>query len=312
MASSMALSSGDRLGRYEILSVLGAGGMGEVYRARDERLGRAVAVKVLPEQLAADSDSRARLEREARAVATVTHPNILAIYDVGEHQGILFVVTELLDGETLRWRLMRERVSWRKAVEIGSAIAEGLAAAHGRGIVHRDLKPANIFLTSDGHVKILDFGLAKAERFEGSESLSKIETASQPGVAVGTIGYMAPEQVSGAKVDARTDIFALGCVLYEMLSGERAFQRSSAGETLAAILRDEPRDLADIDNRLPAALVTIVRRCLQKNPEERVQSARDRAFDLRAIVNSYQSSPAIRAQTSAQLPRTLWIILGII
>src|SRR5438105_10221283 len=199
MASSMALSSGDRLGRYEILSVLGAGGMGEVYRARDERLGRAVAVKVLPEQLAADSDSRARLEREARAVATVTHPNILAIYDVGEHQGILFVVTELLDGETLRWRLMRERVSWRKAVEIGSAIAEGLAAAHGRGIVHRDLKPDNIFLTSDGHVKILDFGLAQitpSTPSEGCETATPTNTLkTEAGTVLGTIGYMAPEQV---------------------------------------------------------------------------------------------------------------------
>ncbi|PYQ60626.1 MAG: hypothetical protein DMF58_07575, partial [Acidobacteria bacterium] len=308
---SNVLGPGDHLGPYEIVAPLGAGGMGEVYRARDTRLGREVAIKIVAERASHDPKSLHRFEEEAKAVAALSDPNILAIHDFRTENGVSFAVMELLRGESLYDRLAREKLSWRKAVEIGAAVADGLACAHAHGIVHRDLKPANIFLTSDGHVKILDFGLAKAERFEGSESLSKIETASQPGVAVGTIGYMAPEQVSGAKVDARTDIFALGCVLYEMLSGERAFQRSSAGETLAAILRDEPRDLADTDSRLPSTLVTIVRRCLQKNPEERFQSARDLAFDLRSIVNSSGSSPAIRAQTSAQSPRTLWIILGI-
>ena len=307
---STSLASGDRLGPYEILAPLGAGGMGEIYRARDTRLGREVAVKIIAERILHDPKSLRHFEQEAKAIAALSHSNILAIHDFRTENGISFAVMELLRGESLADRLGRERLSWRKAVEIAAAAADGLACAHSHGIVHRDLKPANIFLTSDGQVKILDFGLAKAERLETSDSLSKVETASQPGVAVGTIGYMAPEQVSGAPVDARTDIFALGCVLYEMLSGERAFQRSSAGETLAAILRDEPRDLAESGLRLPPPLLTIVRRCLQKNPEERFQSARDLAFDLQEAVNSSSASQATAIHPTRLQPR--WLVYFLI
>ena len=293
---SISLGSGDRLGPYEIIAPLGAGGMGEVYRARDTRLGREVAIKIIAGRVAQDPQSLRRFEQEAKAVAALSHPNILAIHDFTTENGISFAVMELLRGESLSERLGRERLSWRKAVEIAAAVADGLGSAHSQGIVHRDLKPANIFLTNDGHVKILDFGLAKSDRFRESGSVSKFDTDTQPGVGVGTIGYMAPEQVSGAAVDARTDIFALGCVLYEMLSGERAFQRSSAGETLAAILRDEPRDISESGIRVPAALVTIVRRCLDKNPDQRFQSARDLAFDLQEVSSS--SSPSQPTGTS--------------
>ena len=306
---SNSLKAGDRLGPYEIIAPLGAGGMGEVYRARDTRLGREVAIKVVAERIAHDPKSLRRFEQEAKAVAALSHPNILAIHDFRTENGVSFAVMELLRGESLSERIGREKLSWRKTVEIGAAVADGLASAHAHAIVHRDLKPANIFLASDGQVKILDFGLAKADVFDASDSVSKIETASQPGTAVGTIGYMAPEQVSGSKVDARADIFALGCVLYEMLSGERAFQRSSAGETLAAILRDEPRDLADIDNGLPAALVTIVRRCLQKNPEERFQAARDLAFALAEVPNFSGSSQNISSRIGRRHPQLWWLIV---
>ncbi len=308
---STSLTSGDRLGPYEIIAPLGAGGMGEVYRARDSRLGREVAIKIIAERVAHDPKSLRRFEQEAKAVAALSHPNILAIHDFRTENGISFAVMELLRGESLADRLGRERLSWRKAVEIAAAVADGLASAHAHGIVHRDLKPANIFLTNEGQVKILDFGLAKSDGLDTSESVSKLETESQPGFAVGTIGYMAPEQVSGAPIDARTDIFALGCVLYEMLSGERAFQRASAGETLAAILRDEPRDLSESGVRLPPAVATIVRHCLQKNPEERFQSARDLAFDLQELANSSGSSATITTHGSAIRARSRWIVLAL-
>src|SRR5213594_3915663 len=223
----MTLAAGLRLGPYEILAPLGAGGMGEVYQARDTRLDREVAIKVLPEHLAKDPQALARFEREAKAVAALSHPNILALYDVGAHQGVSYAVTELLEGETLRARLARSEITWRKVVEIGTAVAEGLAAAHSKGIIHRDLKPENIFLTSDGRVKILDFGLARWKPTASPQDESSLPTETEPGIVMGTVGYMSPEQVRGERADAPSDIFSFGCVLYEMLSGQRAFRRQT-------------------------------------------------------------------------------------
>jgi serine/threonine-protein kinase len=284
----MTLAAGSRLGPYEILSPLGAGGMGEVYRARDTRLGREVAVKVLPERLADDPKALSRFEREARAVAALSHPNILAIHDFGEERGLRYTVTELLEGQTLRERLARERLTWRKAVEIGTAIAEGLSAAHTRGIVHRDLKPENIFLTSGGHVKILDFGLARADAGP-SEQLTSAPTessATEAGTVLGTLGYMSPEQVRGEAADARSDIFSFGCVLYEMLAGRRAFSGESPGQTMAAILRDQPPEIAAPGTQVPEGVDRIVRRCLEKSPGERFQSAGDLSFALKESLGS--------------------------
>jgi serine/threonine protein kinase/tetratricopeptide (TPR) repeat protein len=284
----MTLAAGTRLGPYEILAPLGAGGMGEVYRARDTRLAREVAVKVLPERLAGDPKALARFEREARAVAALSHPNILSIHDFGEEQGFRFVVTELLEGQTLRERLVSERLGWRKAAEIGIEIAGGLSAAHARGIVHRDLKPENIFLTSSGQVKILDFGLARADA-KPSNPLTSVPTESEvteAGTVLGTLGYMSPEQVRGERADVRSDIFSFGCVLYEMLTGKRAFSGTSPGQTLAAILRDQPAQIAVSEAQVPAGVDRIVRRCLEKGPGERFESAADLSFALKESLGS--------------------------
>ena len=229
----MTLHPGARLGPYEILSQIGAGGMGEVYRARDEKLGRDVAVKVLPEMLAANADSLSRFEREARAVAALSHPNILSIFDVGREEGVAFAVMELLDGETLRERLSAGALPTRKALEYGAQLARGLAAAHEKGIVHRDLKPENVFLTGDGRVKILDFGLAKVAVLEPDQTKSPtVAAATEPGTVMGTAGYMSPEQVRGKPADQRSDIFSFGSILFEMLTGDRAFRGDSAAETM--------------------------------------------------------------------------------
>src|SRR5512143_3586363 len=244
----MTLAAGSRLGPYEILSPLGAGGMGEVYRAKDPRLGREVAVKVLPASFSNDADRLRRFEQEARAAGLLNHPNITAVYDIGSHGGAPYVVTELLEGETLRGALAGGHLSARKAIDHAVQLAQGLAAAHEKGIVHRDLKPENVFVTKDGRVKILDFGLAKlthAEEGSGG-SLTGLQTATaatEPGVVMGTMGYMAPEQVRGKSADARSDIFAFGAILYEMLSGKRAFHGDSAADTMSAILREDPPDL---------------------------------------------------------------------
>ena len=246
----MPLCIGDRLGPYEILAPLGAGGMGEVYRARDTRLDRDVAIKVLPEHLARSREALARFEREAKVVAALSHPNILALYDVGTDQGFSFVVTELLEGEILRTRLARP-MPWRKAVEIGLALADGLAAAHTKGVVHRDLKPENIFLTSDGRVKILDFGLASYRPAAAPPAASSVPTQTDAGTVLGTVGYMSPEQVRGERADPPSDIFSLGCVLYEMLSGHRAFARETASQTMAAILEAQPPDLTRSGTEMP-------------------------------------------------------------
>ncbi len=278
----MTLAPGTHLGQYEILSPLGAGGMGEVYRARDSHLGREVAIKVLPADMAGDPVARRRFEQEAKAVALLSHSNILSIHHFDTHDGISFAVTELLEGETLRDRINRSKIPARKACEIAAAISDGLAAAHEKGIVHRDLKPSNIFLTSGGQVKILDFGLARVtdDRTEPSDTT---DVMTSPGKVVGTLGYMSPEQIRGETVDGTTDIFALGCILYEMLGGKSPFARSTATETMAAALRDEPPDLSP--NEAPPALMRLIRRSLEKDRSARYHSARDLAFDLRALVS---------------------------
>ncbi len=293
----MSLSSGTKLGPYEVVAPLGSGGMGEVYRARDPRLGREVAIKVLPADRLSDPVRRARFEQEAKAIAALSHPTILAIHDFGEHEGIEYVVTELLEGETLRARLAAGPLPRRKAVEYAAQVAIGLSAAHDKGIVHRDLKPENLFVTTDGQVKILDFGLA-AHLDTAVEGQSNLETETRrtgPGTVLGTVGYMSPEQAAGLKADARSDLFSLGCVLYETLSGERAFARDTVPETLTAILREDPPPLADVAPPLPAPLERLVLHCLEKRPEDRFQSARDLAFALQALSGSAISGPGERA-----------------
>jgi Tol biopolymer transport system component len=279
----LALCAGSRLGPYEILGSLGAGGMGEVYRARDPRLQRDVALKVLPEDAAADPERRRRFENEARAVAALNHPHILAVHDVGTDGDVSYVVFELVEGETLRQRLARETLPPRKAVEHAIQLCRGLAAAHARDILHRDLKPENVILTRDGSLKILDFGLAKLmpglEETEGTES----PTATRPGTLLGTVGYLSPEQAKGLPADARSDVFAVGVVLYEMLSGQRPFRGDTHAESVAAVLKEDPPTLISPSGPVPPALSRIVRRCLEKDPEERFQGARDVGFALDAL-----------------------------
>jgi Tol biopolymer transport system component len=282
----MALSAGTRLGPYEILSPLGAGGMGEVYRARDTRLGRDVAVKVLPEDVAGDARALARFETEARAVAALSHPNILALHDVGKEGAVSYVVMELLEGETLREALAKGPLPLRKALDVGLQVAEGLAAAHGKGIVHRDVKPENVFLTKDGHAKLLDFGLARSGPVPASRDETQsptVEKLTSEGVVLGTVAYMSPEQARGETVDFQSDQFSLGIVLYEMLTGKRPFVGASAAETLTAIIREEPEPVTKLDPKLPAPLGWIVQRCLSKDPEERYSSTRDLAKELQNL-----------------------------
>ncbi len=266
--------------------------MGEVLRARDTRLGRDVALKILPESFARESDRLIRFEQEARAVAALNHPNILAVFDIGQHNGSPFLVSELLEGETLRTVLDRGALPQRKTIDYGVHIAQGLAAAHEKGIVHRDLKPENIFVTKDGRIKILDFGLAKLAQKPGTEADGITMTSSHTaaGVVMGTASYMAPEQVRGETVDARTDIFAFGAVLYEMLSGKRAFRRDTTPETMTAVLKEDPPDIAESTPSLSPALDRIVRRCLEKNPEQRFQSAKDLSFALSSLSGTDSSA----------------------
>jgi tetratricopeptide (TPR) repeat protein len=289
----MTLTAGTRLGGYEIVSLLGTGGMGEVYRARDIRLGREVAIKVLPEQFFEDKERRERFEREARLLAAVSHPNIAVIYSFEEIPGRYLLVQELLDGEALREKLGAP-LAPKRAVDYAIQIARGLAAAHEKGIVHRDIKPENVFVTKDGFVKILDFGLARQRAIPSSvESSSPTEAqATTPGEVLGTVGYFSPEQVRGLPADARSDIFAFGCVLYEMLSGKRAFKKETAAETMAATLREEPPDLSESNRSVPAGLENIVRHCFEKEPEGRFQSARDVVFALEALPDVSSARPA--------------------
>jgi eukaryotic-like serine/threonine-protein kinase len=314
----MALSVGTKLGPYEILGAIGAGGMGEVYRASDTRLGREVALKIVPGSFAGDADRLRRFEQEARAVATLNHPNILAVFDIGQYEGSPFLVSELLEGESLRETLDRGPLAQRKTIEYGVQIAHGLAAAHEKAIVHRDLKPENIFVTKDGRIKILDFGLAKLVQSSGDVenciTLATLATgATAAGVVLGTPGYMSPEQVRGQAADARTDIFAFGAVLYEMLSGVRVFRRDTPAESMTAILREDPPEIADATRPVSPALDRIVRRCLEKSPEQRFQSARDLSFALSALSGT-DSSGFTKAPAAPAVPHhiswRLWVTLA--
>jgi len=286
----MTLSAGTRLGPYEILSAIGAGGMGEVYRARDPRLSRDVAIKVLPASFAEDADRLRRFEHEAKAAGVLNHPNVTAVYDIGTGaDGAPYVVQELLEGETLRAALAGGKLPPRRAVDYAIGIARGLSAAHEKGIVHRDLKPENLFVTADGNVKILDFGLAKLTETAGVGVQTNLPTAApatEPGVVLGTLGYMSPEQVRGKPADHRSDIFAFGAILYEMLSGARAFRGDSAADTMSAILKEDPPDLSVTNRSVSPALERIVRHCLEKTPERRLHSAHDLAFELESLTQT--------------------------
>ncbi len=308
----MPLPSGTKLGPYEIQSPLGAGGMGEVYRARDTRLGRDVALKVLPESFAREGDRLHRFEQEARAVAALNHPNILAIFDTGQSDGEPFLVSELLEGETLRVVLDRGALSSRKATDYAVQIAQGLAAAHEKGIVHRDLKPENIFVNKDARIKILDFGLAKlAQKASAATSDGATMTSSHTavGVVMGTASYMAPEQVRGEPADPRTDIFAFGAVLYEMLSGKRAFRRDTPAETMTAVLKEDPPELTDPGRSVSPALDRIVRRCLEKDPEQRFQSAKDLSFALSALSGTDSSAAARIVEGRRKIDIGVWAVV---
>ena len=309
----MTLAQGSKLGPYEIQAPLGAGGMGEVYRAHDTRLGRDVALKILPESFTRDADRLHRFEQEARAIAALNHPNVLAVFDIGATNGTPFLVAELLEGETLRMLVDRGALSQRKAIDYGVQIAHGLAAAHEKGIVHRDLKPENIFVTKDAHIKILDFGLAKlvqkgAARADGA-TLTSAQTAA--GVVMGTASYMAPEQVRGEVADARTDIFALGAVLYEMLSGKRAFHRDTPAETMTAALKEDPPEISDSAHPVSPSLDRIVRRCLEKNPEQRFQSAKDLSFALSALSGSDSTVAAPMVAIPRKVSVTRWSAIAV-
>lgn len=302
----MPLEPGSSLGPYEILGFLGAGGMGEVYRARDPRLDREVAIKILCHHLANTPEARGRFERESKAVAALSHPNVVTIYDCGIENEVSYAVTELLEGESMADRIGRTEISWREALEIGIAVAEGMGAAHAKGIVHRDIKPANIFLTRDGGVKLLDFGLARlasaASSVTGKTPEVTVSLETTPGSLIGTVHYMSPEQVRGLPADARSDIFSFGCVLYEAVSGQRPFSRETAAETMVAIMNEEPEDIGTSGRQVPADLEDLIRHCMEKQPERRFQSARDLAFNLRSIQSGKQSVSPLSDTATQQRP----------
>ncbi|MBV8732282.1 MAG: protein kinase, partial [Acidobacteriia bacterium] len=298
----MSLATGSRLAAYEVLGRLGAGAMGEVFRARDSRLGRDVAIKILPPGLADSAERRRRFEQESRAAGALNHPNIVAVYDTGQQDGVAYIVSELVEGESLRELIRRGSLPVRKAIEIAAQVAEGLAAAHSAGIVHRDLKPENIMLNREGRAKILDFGLARYQPSAAAAGDGTL-TMTNPGMIMGTPGYMSPEQVAGAPADGRTDLFSLGIILYEMLAGKLAFERATTIETMNAILREDPPELPPA---VPSALASIVLHCLEKEPSRRYQSAQDLAFALRALSGSgIVSAPALPA---VRRRRALWPI----
>ncbi|HLV86890.1 MAG TPA: serine/threonine-protein kinase [Candidatus Sulfotelmatobacter sp.] len=302
----MALSAGSKVGPYEIIALVGAGGMGEVYRARDSALGRDVAVKVLPAAFSADAERLRRFKQEAQAAASLNHPNILTIYHIGEHDGAPYIASELLEGESLRQRLQAGPLQVRKVIDYGIQVARGLAAAHDKGIVHRDLKPENIFITKDGRAKILDFGLAKLTRPEqdGSGPDSQTLTGrSEPGFVLGTVGYMSPEQVRGQVAGPPSDLFSFGAVLYETLAGRRAFRGDTAADTMSSILKEDPPETAESNRQSSPALDRIIRHCLEKNPEERFQSARDIAFNLEALSSTSTTASMAAAPSSEKKSR---------
>ncbi|HEU5351790.1 MAG TPA: protein kinase [Terracidiphilus sp.] len=311
----MALSPKTRIDNYEILAPLGAGGMGEVYRARDLRLNREVAIKVLPISLAGDPERLRRFELEARAAAALNHPNILSVYQMGTFDGAPYIVSELLDGESLRERLRHGPLSLRKVVSLGAQTARGLAAAHEKGVIHRDLKPENLFLTRDGQAKVLDFGLARITQssapLPADENLQTQQTI--PGVVLGTVGYMAPEQVRGQVADARSDIFAFAAILYEMITGRRAFKAPTSPETMTAILHDEPPPITELAPGTPVALQRVVQRGLEKDPEQRFQSASDMAFALEALPDAsvLVAAPQLRSR-SRRIPRPAIAALAVL
>lgn len=306
----MPLRAGTKIDSYEVLGLLGKGGMGEVYRARDHVLKREVAIKVLPTSFSQDSERLWRFEQEAQATAALNHPNILAIHQFGTFNGAPYLVSELLEGETLR-QLLRRPLSIRKAVDCGVQTAHGLAAAHEKGIVHRDLKPENLFVTKTGRIKILDFGLAKLTPIRSN--LENWEAArdqgTNPGMVMGTAGYMAPEQVRGESVDHRADFFAFGTILYEMLAGKRAFAKRTWTETMTAILNEEP---AQISRALPQPLLRVMRRCLEKNPEQRFQSASDLAFALEPLCGDVETHKARSVFQQLRTVRPLYISMGLL
>jgi serine/threonine protein kinase/Tol biopolymer transport system component len=302
---SETISPNTTLAHYSIICKIGAGGMGEVYRARDTRLDREVAIKILPRIYATDTDRLKRFEQEARATSALNHPNILTVYDIGTHEGSPYIVAELLSGEELRDHLNNGEMPRRNAVDYALQIANGLAAAHEKGITHRDLKPENVFVTADGRVKILDFGLAKLRPQRNDVISSEIATAKQitdPGTVMGTVGYMSPEQIRGQDADHRSDIFSFGAILYEMLSGQRAFRRETMAETMTAILKEEPSELSETSTKINPALEKIVRRCLEKKPERRFQSASDLGFAIEALSTSSSTRPPTQVDTPV-LPR---------
>ena len=294
--------TGRKLGSYEVLDKLGEGGMGEVWRARDERLNRSVAIKILPADVAGDPVRRQRFEQEARSLAALNHPNIVSVYDIGQNNGQSYIVSELVEGESLRAVIERGPLALRGLLDIATQTAEGIAAAHALGIVHRDLKPENIMVSRDGRVKVLDFGLAKHSAPAGGEEGATV-AMSHPGMVLGTVGYMSPEQVRGEAVDARSDIFSFGCVLYELAAGRRAFDGKSAADVMSAILREEPPELDSAKAALPPVVDAIVRRCLEKQPARRFQSAADLAFALRSVS---RSSTTAQSAVVAPARRAWW------
>jgi len=312
----MSLTPGSKLGPYEIAAALGAGGMGEVYRARDPRLGREVAIKILPAGSVDDPERLRRFEQEARATAALNHPNILAVFDIGSQDNSPYIVSELLEGETLRARLIGGPLPLRKAVDYGLQIVRGLAAAHDHGIFHRDLKPENIFITRDGHVKILDFGLAELTLTEpataGVSAQATLDSVTSRGVLLGTLGYMSPEQCRGATVDARSDLFSFGAVFYEMLSGRRAFRGDTTADIISSILREEPPDLSATGRDVQPVLERIVRHCLEKDPADRFQSARDVAFALESLSSISSATSTAASAISAPTARKAWLVPGLL
>src|SRR5215468_2314917 len=298
---AMTIKPGTRIDDYEVETLIGSGGMGEVYRARDIRLKRAVAIKVLPQFVSNDPDRLRRFEQEAQAAAALNHPNIVAVFQLGTYQGTPYMVLELLEGQNLRERLSAGALSASKVVEYGVQISRGLAAAHEKGIVHRDLKPENLFLTKDERVKILDFGLAKLTGVADAQVQTEIPTRrvdTDPGVVMGTVGYMSPEQLRGQAVDHRSDIFSFGAIFYEMLSGRRAFHGGSRAETMSAILKEDPPDLSETNKNIAPALERVVHHCLEKNREARFHSASDLAFALEAL----SGATSISGQTVTAIP----------